>query len=219
MSSLVLIPWPETAWSAASRIEGRSPVPLTEAGKAKALAWGRSLADAKVGVVFSGPEQAAVETARVLAGPCRAKTKAMEGFFEVDVGLWDGLTEEDLKRRSPKAFKTWRDDPASICPPEGEDLTTARERLRDGLARLARKHALETIPVVLGPLAFAVTRCVVESRDLAEVRSMASTEPIQYALTKDNRELTKLTEAAPQVGAALMGTPNAEAEQGSQRDG
>lgn len=214
MSSLVLIPWPETAWSAAGRIEGRSPVPLTESGSAQANSWGRSLPGAKVSVVFSGLEQAAVETARAVAGPCHAKTKAMDEFFEVDVGLWDGLTESELKRRSPKAYKSWRDDPVSICPPEGEALTAARDRLREGLRKLARKHALETIPVVLGPMALAVTRCIVESVDLAEVRSMTSTEPIQYKLTKDNRELMAVAESPKAAGAALTEKPPAGPENG-----
>jgi len=174
---------------------------------------------AKVSVVFSGPEQAAVETARSVAGPSQAKTKAMNEFFEVDVGLWDGLTESELKRRSPKAYKSWRDAPDSICPPEGEALTVARDRLREGLRKLARKQALVTIPVALGPMAFAVARCIVESVDLAKVRSMISTEPVQYELAKDNRELMVAAASPKALGAALTEEPPAATEDGSDHGG
>ena len=180
MSSLVLIPWPETAWSAEDRICGRSPVPLTEAGRAQAQSWGQALDTAGVTFVYSGPEQAAVETARAIAERCRVKSKAVEDLAEVDVGLWDGLAEEALKRSSPKAYKTWREDPASICPPEGEDLKAAHDRLREGLGKLSKKHGDRTVALVLGPLAFAITRCIVESDDLSNVRSLKSDEPVRY---------------------------------------
>ncbi len=130
--------------------------------------------------VYSGPEQAAVETARAIAARCRVKSKAMADLSEVDVGLWDGLAEEALKRSSPKAYKTWREDPASICPPEGEDLTAAYDRLRDGLGLLSKKHGDRTIALVLGPLAMAITRCIVESADLENVRALESDEPVRY---------------------------------------
>ena len=119
-SWLVLDPWPETEGSAEARICGRATVPLREAGRAQAQSWGQALGSAEVTFVYSGPEQAAVETARAIAGQCRVKSKALEDLAEVDVGLWDGLAEEALKRSSPKAHTTWRENPTAICLPEGE---------------------------------------------------------------------------------------------------
>ena len=155
-------------------------MPLTEAGRAQAQSWGEGLGSAEVTIVYSGPEQAAVETARVIARQCGGKSKAVEDLAEVDVGLWDGLAAESLKRSSPKAYKSWRDDPASICPPEGEDLKEAQDRLREGFGKLSKKHGDRSIAVVLGPLAFAITRCIVESGDLGNVRSLKNDEPVRY---------------------------------------
>lgn len=181
MNSLVLIPWPETAWSQAGRITSRTPVPLTDAGRRQAHAWGTGLASSGLGVVYSGEESAATETARIVAEPAQAKHKALSELAEVDAGLWDGLTAEELKLRDPRVFKRWCEDPSGVCPPEGEDLSEAYVRLRDSLAKLTgNKRANRSVAVVLGPLAFGVARCVIESAELANVRSMMHHEPLCY---------------------------------------
>ena len=128
----------------------------------------------------AGGEAGGVEAGGDSEGEGRVKSEGVEDRAGGDVGLGDGVAEEALKRSSPKACKTWREDPASICPPEGEDLKDAQDRLREELGRLSKKHGDRTIALVLGPLAFAITRCIVESDDLSNVRSLKSDEPVRY---------------------------------------
>lgn len=182
MSTLVLIPWPETTWSAAGRLAGRTPVPLSDAGRDQARVLGEGLAGTGLSLVYSGTEQASTETARIIAKPSRARLKPMAELAEVDAGLWDGLTTEELKRRYPKVFKRWYEDPSAVCPPEGEDLADAYERLHDSVSKVVRKLGDRSVAVVLGPLAFAVARCGLEEAELTRVRSMMSSEPIHYSL-------------------------------------
>lgn len=182
MSWLVLIPWPETTWSAADRIVSRTPLPLTEAGRAQAVAWADELAAPGLSTVYSSDERASVETARIVGDTCRARHRIRRELAEVDAGLWEGLTTEELKRRYPKIFKRWYDDPSCVCPPEGEDVQDAAARLRESLDRVVRKHTGENLAVVLGPLAVALVRCLVESVEFAGARSLIRHEPLQYKL-------------------------------------
>ena len=193
MSLLVLIPWPQTAWSEAGRIAGHTPVPLNDAGRNRALAWGKELAGFGLSTVYSGDEPASTETARIIAKPCRARRKTLPDLAEVDAGLWDGLTSEELKRRYPKTFKRWWEDPSAVSPPEGEDLAAACQRLREAVAKVTDKRGNHPVALVLGPLAFAVTRCVLEAGELSEVRSLMHDEPLRY----------KLDDAQPSAEPAL----------------
>lgn len=74
------------------------------------------------------------------------------------------------------------DDPSSVCPPEGEDMANAFERLRQPLERLTRKQDDRCMAVVLGRLAFALARCWIESVELAKACSMRHHEPLGYQL-------------------------------------
>lgn len=207
MSTLVLVPWGETAWSANGRIIGRTPLPLTHAGRERCASWGAWLASLNVQVVFSGGEEEAAETAKIIVDKCGARHKLQPLLAEVDAGLWTGLTHSELRRRDSKVFKRWYDDPTSVCPPEGEDVIAASKRLGDALLALLRRKCNRNVAVILGPIAFAVARCTLEMVDLAKVRSMMHDEPMHYEWAADDETATPIVrdgtagvEALPDLG-------------------
>lgn len=187
MNLLVLVPWPETSWSAAGRVAGATPLPLTETGHEQALSWCQELASVGLSAVYSSSEPASVETAQALARRFRVRHKQVAALAEVDAGLWDGLTTTELKRRFPKIFKRWYDDPSSVCPPEGEDMAEASERLKAALERIAGKHDDGNAAVVLGPLAFALVRCFMESASISQMRALMRDRPVRYSLSGGKR--------------------------------
>jgi broad specificity phosphatase PhoE len=193
--SLVLIPWAETAWGAGGRIVSRTPLPLTDAGRERSTSWGTSLASLGVRVLYSSGEQAADETARILTEQCGARRKIQSKLAEVDAGLWTGLTDSELKRRDAKTFKRWYDDPTSVCPPEGEDLAGASKRLGESLAEVMRTQGDHNVAVVLGPVAFAVSRCMIEEVDLVRMRSMMHNEPMRYEVAANGKFAKPATSA------------------------
>ena len=197
MRSFVLVPWAETAWDAGGRILSRTPLPLTEAGRERSTSWGASLASLGVHLLYSSDEQAGEETARILTEKCGARRKIQPALAEVDAGLWTGLTHNELKRRDAKIFKRWYDDPTSVCPPEGEDLTSASKRLGESLVEVLCKHGERNVAVVLGPIALAVTRCRLEAVDLARMRSMMHHEPLCYEMAADGGAAAFTANAGP----------------------
>ena len=215
MSTLVLIPWPETTWSAAGRVAGRTPVPLSDAGRSQARLWGEGLAVPGLSTVYSSDEQAATETARIVADPSRARHKSMADFAEVDAGLWDGLTIEELKRRYPKVFKRWYEDPSAVCPPEGERLADAYERLHESVSKVVRKQGDRSVAVVLGPLALALTRCALEHAELSNIRSLMSPEPIYYSSAGSGTAPEKAVTAEVGPGTCDTAGPGASGTGGS----
>ena len=199
MNFLLLIPWPQTGWSEAGRIASRTPLPLSEAGSNQAHLWADGLANAGLDVVYSSKERVSIETARIVAEHTGAKHKTVPEFAEVDAGLWDGLTAEELKRLYPKVFKKWHDDPASIRPPKGEDVVEAFERLQGPFERITRKQSARSMGLVLGPVAFGLVRCMVESLEPSGVRGMMHDAPLRYELDGESRPVgpTAVVSAAP----------------------
>ncbi|HRX85549.1 MAG TPA: histidine phosphatase family protein [Phycisphaerae bacterium] len=181
MSALVLIPWAATEWTASGRLAARTPLPLTEAGRAQAEAWGREFATREFFGVYTSEEQTSLETAKAVALGAGAKVRDLDGLEEVHFGLWEGLTEETLKSRFPKAYKRWREDPSSVCPPEGEDLAEAAARIRKALRTVKRKMERASVAVVLGPTACALVRCELAGAPLSELRAYLAQTPIEYS--------------------------------------
>jgi broad specificity phosphatase PhoE len=204
MGSLFLIPWAETTWSAAGRVGGRAPLPLSQAGREQADAWSDEIAAAQIEAVHSSAERTSAETARIVAARTGAAHRTVAALAEIDLGLWDGLTTDELKRRYPKIFKRWCSDPTSVCPPEGEEVSHAYARLKQPLEKLVRRQGDWRIAVVLGPLAFGLARCWLESVELSQVRSLTHNGPIRYELTDGTGRATCTLLAKPMARAVAV---------------
>jgi broad specificity phosphatase PhoE len=98
--------------------------------------------------------------------------------------LWQGLQIDEIKRRNTKLFRQWIDDPETICPPQGETVAGALERIRAAFRPILRRHQDETIGLVVGdPLARIVAcylRCERRMR-LDEQSSCCRVERITVA--------------------------------------
>lgn len=175
---------------------GRSPVSLTDQGREQALAWANALEKDPPVAVYSSEEVASVETAVVLEKRANIKRKEFRDLAEVNVGLWDGLTTDELKRRYPKIYKRWCDDPFSVCPPEGEDFAAASDRIREGLARLVGDRRDRTLAVVLGPYSFALARSAVERNPVVDTHDLSNAEPLRYPWLPDRVKESETAVAA-----------------------
>ncbi len=166
---IVLVPCGRTEWQDEGRLLGRVELPLSPRGERECAEWAKQLATLNVNRILHGPDDLATRTAAVLARQLSVATRQLDELCEVDLGLWAGLTEAQLKRRFATAFRELRDAPLNVSPPGGESFSAAAERVRNCLCRQFRKNGASAIAVVLRPLAFALARCVLADADPAEL--------------------------------------------------
>lgn len=121
----------------------------------------------KVARVLHGPDDLSKGLAKRIAKRFGGAVKEADDLVEVDLGLWAGLTEEDLRKRFGRAYRQLYDDPMSVNPPNGEPFATAAERIRKALEKRLKKTrgAKDTTVLVLRPLAFALARCILGGED------------------------------------------------------
>ncbi len=95
----------ETEWSRSGQHTGRTDIPLTETGRARARAVGRSLAAKEFALVLSSPRARAQETCR-LAGygdVCIVD----DNLQEWDYGAYEGRTSTEIQREAP-GWSIWK---------------------------------------------------------------------------------------------------------------
>ena len=56
---------------------------------------------------------------------------------------------EDVRHKQPKVYRQWQEQPENVCPPEGEMLSEADERVRAALVKLLKRHKEGVIGLVL----------------------------------------------------------------------
>ena len=67
---------------------------------------------------------------------------------------------EDVKVKQPKVYRQWQEHPETVCPPNGETLGQAQERMQQALAKLAKKHKEGTVAILVPEPLTTLFRCM-----------------------------------------------------------
>ncbi len=138
---LVLVRHGETVGHSSIRYYGRTDVALSDLGRRQMHAARDWLAarDGESGLapVFTSPLVRAIEAARIIAGRDAAAI-AIEEFAEVDFGLFEGLTSEEIAARYPEEFRCWNANrlASDFVYPEGESRAAFVARVVRGTSRM-----------------------------------------------------------------------------------
>lgn len=173
MKKLILVRAGSTAWEEEHRIQGRVPLPLSAAGKRDLDAVVEQLRRAAPDALYSSGNESAGPTAEYLSQRCRLKGRKIADLHELDCGLWQGLREEDLKRRFGRAYRQWRNDPTSVVPPQGEPVQEAFSRVEQVLGELDKKNRDKTVVLVAAPIVAALIACALTAGRLEELWRIA----------------------------------------------
>jgi len=204
---LLLIRTGPTCWDGGGRLQGSCDLPLSDGGRAEVETLVRSLGRVSLANVVCAPDEASVDTAKLVAGagrriPC--KVLALPELADPHVGLWEGMRQADLEERYPRAWGQFTEDVLSVTPPEGETIESLQARLMPALARAtAKPRAGARICIVLRPLAMGILRCRLKGVSLTDAWKLSGpvTPPEWYEIEKNDPRLRPL-EAAPAASAA-----------------
>ncbi len=164
MVRIVLIRPGATDFDEQHRIRGNLDVPLNQEGSAEVARLIDALRDQKLEVIYTAPEQSAVETAEPVAEALGLKLKKLDRVQNLDFGLWQGMAVDEIRLNQPKVYRQWQEMPQNVRPPEGEMLSEADERVRTAMAKLLRRHKEGVIGLVVAePLASLVKQFVTQT--------------------------------------------------------
>ena len=170
MFQILLIRPGATEYDQQGRVQGTLDIPLCEDGRQEVDAMVTQLREQPITAVYSSPSQSAQQTAEVLAVTRDLKVKTVDKLENVDHGLWQGMLVSDVKAKQPKVYRQWQELPETVCPPQGETLSNAKERVQCVLAKLTKKHKSEGLLALVVPEPLAsVVRKVLRQDDWGDL--------------------------------------------------
>ena len=149
MLRVVLIRPGSTDYDEQGRIMGRLDIPLSELGSTQVSQTAGELAELSIECIYSAPCSSAIESAQAIAKSLGVKTKTLSSLLNFDPGLWEGKLIEEVKSQSPKIYRRWQEHPETICPPQGEMLNDAQQRLSEVVSKLCRKKKQGVVGLVV----------------------------------------------------------------------
>jgi phosphoserine phosphatase len=169
MVQIVLIRPGATDFDEQGRIQGTLDIPLSPLGNDEVARVIGELKNKGLEVLYCSDCEPARETADSLAAGLGIKSKKLDHMENLDHGLWQGMQIEEVKRKHPRVYRQWQEQPTSVRPPEGETLGEVMERIRPAVQRLIKKHKHGIIGLVVPEPLATLVRNQLNGRDLGDL--------------------------------------------------
>jgi len=124
-------------------------LPLTERGKAEALAVARRIAGKwHPAFVYTSPLSRCVLTGAAIANACKIQSASIEELNDIDYGKWMMRTYAEMQVSEPELYASWFATPHLVRFPGGDSLQELASRTADALRFVLELHADQTVVMV-----------------------------------------------------------------------
>lgn len=148
MVHIVLMRPGATDFDLQGRIQGDLDVPLSEQGRDEVKQAIEKIRPLGISTLYYSPNEAASETAQIIAEALQIKIKQVDNLRNLNQGLWQGMLVDEVRLKQPKVYRQWQEHPETVCPPDGEMLSEANDRIEETLERLIKKHKAGSLGLV-----------------------------------------------------------------------
>lgn len=169
MGQIILVRSGTTDYDEQERIVGNLDLPLNIRGQAELAELAREFQGKPIDRIYSAASESARESAQFLGEQLGVKVKILDDLRNLDFGLWQGLSVNEVRRKHPKLYRQWEECPCTICPPAGEMMEEVFARVQKPLKRVLRRGRKGTVLLVAPDPLRCVLRCCLKQLDLNQV--------------------------------------------------
>lgn len=169
MLEIILIRPGATDYDKNGRIQGTLDIPLNADGHREVAREIEQLRDRGLELIYTSDSEPAAPTAEAIASALGVRLKRLEGMHNLDLGLWQGMLADEIKRKHPRVYRQWQDQPETVCPPGGEMLSDAQARALACLKRLLKKHRAGVVGLVLPEPLASIVRGVLDHGQIGDI--------------------------------------------------
>jgi len=145
---IFLIRHGEVANAATRRYNGHADVPLSERGLAQYNHMKERLSGEGIKVCYSSDLTRCAAGAAIIGSYLGMKPVLLRNLRELDIGIWEGKTWEEIQADYPKEWKARLADIVNYRVPGGENLNDLRNRIIPVIGEIARSHRGENVLVI-----------------------------------------------------------------------
>ncbi len=119
----------ETIQNQERRYLGHFNASLTENGRKQVEQVAARLAGEKITRIYSSDLERCKKTAEIISSYHHMIPVEVKALRELNFGLWDGKTYEEIMKDDRELVQKWYDNPFDFSPPQGETLNQLGRRI------------------------------------------------------------------------------------------
>ena len=149
---------------------GRTDLPISEEGEQRARLLGEFFSEKSLTTVYCSTLTRSVQTARIL-GEGRFEPIQVEDLQELDCGLWENLTFEEIKNKFPGQYEKRGIDPEGLSLELGESFSAGISRFKAAIEKII-SESFGDIAVVAHASVNRLFICTVLNKNFNELYSI-----------------------------------------------
>lgn len=166
---LIIVRHAEAVGNKIREFHGWTDEGITEKGKLQASRVAERLENIPVDVIYSSSMKRTMETARYIAASKNLPIIPVDDSKEINGGLWEGLTWNELADKYPDEYDTWENKPHLHQMPEGESMEGFQQRIVTAVMRILENEAGKNILIVTHGTVIRVLLCRLKELPLEEM--------------------------------------------------
>ena len=158
-----------TMWNNERRYQGHTDTKLSPEGIEQAVLLQKRMQHENLSAVYSSDLQRAYETARIIAQPHNLEVEVCPDLREINFGVWEGLTYNDIEINYPDLLKLWLETPHLLNIPKGESFLLVKERAIKSIKGIIKSNHKEDVLIVTHGGTIAALICAIKEKSLKEM--------------------------------------------------
>lgn len=159
----------QTEWNIQKRFQGHRDSPLTELGMKQAECLGESLQQQQIDRIFTSSSGRAIKTAEIVKGQRDIPIEVSEAFKEINLGVWEGLTQDEAKIHSTLQFDNFWNDSGAFQVENSETFQQVSERAVQEVKRILQNYKGKSILIVTHTAVIKVIMAYFEQRAMKDI--------------------------------------------------
>ncbi len=141
-----------THWNSLGKLQGVQDTELHETGLEQAKTLGKRLKCENITKIYTSPLKRAFTTAEIINEYTHVPIIKDENLIEMNFGVWQGLTLEDVKKVHSEFFSYWDDNRFETVIPNGESYEIVSIRAFKTIEKIAKSNDKNVLLISHGSL-------------------------------------------------------------------
>ncbi len=145
---------------------------LNVRGRLQAMRVAEALVALAPDALYTSPLPRALETATTISQRLGLELIIRDELKEANIGLLDGLTQDDMHQQYPDFMETWSTDPSTTVMPRGESILQVQERAWNTIEEIRELHLGHSVAIVSHSFTILSIVCKLLGMPLANFRKL-----------------------------------------------
>ncbi len=181
-TKIILVRHAECVGNISNRLSGRTNFALTGNGIIQAKKLAQKLNIKEIDIIYSSPLQRAIDTAKIISkNNGNIEIKIDERLIEIDYGVCDGMSWDDINIQYPNIRKLWKEIyNYPIEMPKQESFSKVAERMEEVIKNIASVNEGNTVCIVSHGIAIQSYMCVLHKKAFKKANELPQLKNAEY---------------------------------------